>query len=65
MTLAKTEADLNKKILRGEYSIPSSVQLSSLLKKFLRRVLNPAVDKRPTIQELLLDEWFLAEATQS
>jgi serine/threonine protein kinase len=65
VTLAKTEADLNKKILRGDFSIPSSVLLSSLLKKFLRRVLSTAVDKRPTVQELLQDDWFLAEAAQS
>lgn len=55
---AKTELELTKKIVRAEYTYPSNVVLSSAVKKLLRRIFNPAYDKRPATRELLNDEWF-------
>lgn len=49
---------MTKKIVRAEYSYPSNVVLSSAVKKLLRRIFNPAYDKRPATRELLNDEWF-------
>lgn len=61
---AKTEAELNKKILKADFAFPSTVTLSSTLKKLLRKILNPAADKRPTTAGILADEWFLGEAAE-
>ena len=58
---AKTEADLSKKITRGEFSMPSTVKLSSHLKRLLKKILNPSLEKRPTASEILIDEWFVGE----
>ena len=57
--LAKTEADLNKKILKGDFSFPTTVQVSSQIKKLLKRMLNPVLDKRASAKELLTDDWFV------
>ena len=61
LTSAKTEAELNKKIIKGDYSLPTAVHITSNLKRLVKRILNPAVDKRPSAKDLLNDDWFLGD----
>ena len=59
--IAKTETDLNKKIIKGEFSVPTTVSVSSSLKRLLKSILNPQVDKRPLAKQLMSDPWLCSE----
>jgi MAP/microtubule affinity-regulating kinase len=56
-----TDADLYKKIQRGVYSVPADVPLPAkyIIEQMLR--LDPA--QRPSISEVLKDEWFITPET--
>lgn len=53
----KTLDELNRKILRMEFSYPTGLGLSQDLKKLIRRMLSPQVN-RINAQELLADSWL-------
>jgi serine/threonine protein kinase len=55
---AKTEPDLKKKILKGEYSVPSTVSLSIELRQLLLSLLSTE-ERRPRISEITSDPWLL------
>lgn len=55
---AKTEADLRKKILKGEYSFPSTVSLSVELRQLLQSLLSTE-ERRPRVSEIASDPWLL------
>ena len=50
-----------KLIKSNTYSFPDRVYISDQAKSLIRRILQSEPEKRPTIDEVLMDEWFQGE----
>ena len=47
--------------INHSYSFPDNLEISDGAKRLVRRILQSRPEARPTIEEILQDEWFLGQ----
>lgn len=50
-----------RKIKQNSYEFPDSIKISQNAKDLIKRILNPDPNKRPTLEQILADDFFTSD----